>query len=145
VRVVFDTNIYISAFALPGGRAEAAYFSALHKRIELYTSVPILTETATVLHRKFGWEDEKTRELVQAISRVARVLRPTSRLHVVTDEPDNRILECAIQANAAYLVTGDQHLLTLGHYEDVKIIRLGDFLEVLASSETKGSDPTIFS
>ena len=135
MRVVFDTNIYISAFALPGSRAEVAYFSALHKRIDLYTSIPILTETATVLHRKFGWEDEKTRELVQAISRVARVLRTTTRLHVVADEPDNRILECAIQAHANFIVTGDRHLLTLQRYEGVEVIGLTAFLELLSRSE----------
>ena len=133
MRVVFDTNIYISAFAIPGSRAEEAYLSALRQRVELFTSIPILTETATVLQRKFGWAEEQTRELIQAISRVARVVRPTTRLHVVADEPDNRILECAIGAHADWLVTGDRHLLTFGHYEDVTIIRLAAFLEVLAN------------
>jgi predicted nucleic acid-binding protein len=75
VRVVFDTNIYISAFAIPGGQAEEAYLNALQGRFELFTSVPILTETTTVLQSKFDWAEEKTRELVQAISRVASVVQ----------------------------------------------------------------------
>jgi uncharacterized protein len=133
VRVVFDTNIYISAFVIPGSRAEEAYLSALHQTFELFTSIPILTETATVLQRKFGWEEEQTQELIQTISRIAHVVKPTKRLHVVADEPDNRILECAIQAKTNYLVTGDRHLLTLGHYEDVTIIRLAEFLETLTN------------
>lgn len=135
MRAVFDTNIYVSAFAIPGGRAEEAYLSALRGRFELFTSVPILTETATVLQHKFDWAEEKTRGLVQAISRVASVVRATSRLRVVEDEPDNRILECAIQAHANFIVTGDRHLLTLQRYEGVEVIGLTAFLELLSRSE----------
>jgi putative PIN family toxin of toxin-antitoxin system len=137
VRVVFDTNIYVSAFAIPGGRAEEAYVQALRGRFDLFTSVPILTETATVLQGKFDWAEEKTREMVQAINRIAHVVRTTSRLHVVEDEPDNRILECAIHAQADFIVTGDpdRHLLILGHYKGIRLIRLTDFLEFLAGRE----------
>jgi len=135
VRVVFDTNIYVSAFAIPGGRAEEAYLGAIRGRFDLFTSVPILTETATVLQDKFDWAEEKTRELVQAVSRVASVVRTTSRLRVVKDEPDNRIIECAIHAHADFIVTGDRHLLSLKHHEGVKVMRLADFLGLLADSE----------
>lgn len=135
MRVVFDTNIYVSAFAIPGGRAEEAYLGALRRRFELFTSVPILTETATVLQRKFDWAEEKTRGLVQAISHVASVVRATPRLHVVEHEPDNRILECAIQAHANFIVTGDTHLLTLKRYEGMEVIGLTAFLELLPRSE----------
>ena len=135
MRVVFDTNIYVSAFAIPGDRAEEAYLHALRGRFELLTSVPILTETATVLQSKFDGAEVKTRGMMQAISRVAHILRITSRLPVVADEPDNRILECAIQAHADFIVTGDRHLLTLKHFEGVKIIGLAVVLELLSSSE----------
>ena len=138
MRVVFDTNIYVSAFGIPGGRAEEAYLGALRGRFELFTSVPILTETATVLQSKFDWAEEKTRELVQAISRVAIVVRTTSRLRVVEDEPDNRILECAIHAHADFIVTGDRHLLTLKDYKGVQVIRLADLLELVAGIERTG-------
>lgn len=53
MRVGFDTNIYISAFAIPGGKAEEAYLQAGHGRFELFTSVAILTKTAGVLQTKF--------------------------------------------------------------------------------------------
>ena len=60
--VVFDTNIYISALAIPGGNAEDAYLKAVRGTFELYTSVAILTETARVLQTKFDWAEEKVRE-----------------------------------------------------------------------------------
>ena len=58
MRVVFDTNIFISAFVIPGGNAEEAYLHAIRATFELFTSVPILVETANKLKIKFEWSDE---------------------------------------------------------------------------------------
>jgi putative PIN family toxin of toxin-antitoxin system len=131
VRVVFDTNIYISAFAIPGGNAEEAYLKAIHGQFELFTSVAILTETARVLQTKFDWAEDKARHAVQDISQTATVLRPRPTLHLLKDEPDNRILECAIAAQAERIVSGDRHLLSLKRYVDIAIISLADFLATL--------------
>jgi predicted nucleic acid-binding protein len=76
VRVVFDTNIYVSALAIPGGNAEEASPQAVGRTFELFTSVPILTETAGVLQTKFDWAEDRVREAIQEISQVAAVLRP---------------------------------------------------------------------
>lgn len=131
MRVVFDTNIYISALAIPGGNAEDAYLEAVHGAFELYASVAILTETARVLQMKFDWAEDKVREAVQAVSQVATVLRPRPTLHILKDGPDNRILECAIAAQAEFVVSGDRHLLALKHYANITMIPLADFLTKL--------------
>jgi putative PIN family toxin of toxin-antitoxin system len=131
VRVVFDTNIYISAFAIPGGNAEDAYLKAIQGQFELFTSVAILTETARVLQTKFDWAEDRTRHAIQEISQTATVLRPRPTLHVLKDEPDNRILECAIAAQAEWIVSGDRHLLSLKRHTDIAIISLADFLAEL--------------
>ena len=131
MRVVFDTNIYISALAIPGGNAEDAYLEAVHGTFELYASVAILTETARVLQMKFDWAEDKVREAVQAVSQVATVLRPRPTLHILKDGPDNRILECAIAAQAEFVVSGDRHLLSLKHHAGITMISLADFLTKL--------------
>jgi putative PIN family toxin of toxin-antitoxin system len=131
VRVVFDTNIYVSAFAIPGGRAEEAYLQAVQGAFDLFTSFAILTETANVLRTKFDWSEERTRQLLRTISRTASILKPAHTLHLLADEADNRILECAIAAEADFIVTGDRHLLTLERHQDVSIITLADFLDRL--------------
>jgi len=68
VRVVFDTNIYISALAIPGGNAEEAYLEAVRGTFELFTSVAILTETARVLQTKFDWSEDKPSSSSQEIA-----------------------------------------------------------------------------
>jgi putative PIN family toxin of toxin-antitoxin system len=136
VRVVFDTNIFISAFVIPGGRAEEAFRRAVHNRFELVTSVAILTETANILQSKFDWSQEKIESLLEFIGRVADVLKTQPHLHVLQDDPDNRILECAVAAEADVVVTGDKHLLSLGEYQGITVQRLADFLAAIETKKT---------
>jgi len=129
MRVVFDTNIYISAFITSGGRGEAAYLKAVNGELELVTSVPILTELAGKLRGKFHWEDEQVKAAVRHVAAAATVVKPVERLSVLADEPDNRILECARESSAELIVTGDRHLLELGSYEETAIVSLAAFLD----------------
>lgn len=134
MRVVFDTNIFISAFAIPGGHAEEAYLHAVRGTVELFTSVAILTETANTLRTKFEWSDARVQQLLRSIAKTATVLKTQPHLDVLKDEPDNRILECAVLARADVIVSGDRHLLALKHYGDTAIVRLADFLDLLNRS-----------
>ncbi|MEW6377918.1 MAG: hypothetical protein AB1502_19270 [Thermodesulfobacteriota bacterium] len=54
MKAVFDTNIFISAFVIPGGKAEEAYLNALRGNFDLCSSIAIFTETAQKLREKFG-------------------------------------------------------------------------------------------
>jgi len=128
-KVVFDTNIYISAFITPGGRGEAAYQQAIEGYVQLYSSIPILTETARKLMGKFKWDREMVNSAVSHIAEVAIVIKPKKRLAVLADEPDNRILECAVEAGSGLIVTGDKHLLKLKNYKNVAIVTLAAFLD----------------
>ena len=136
MKVVFDTNIYISAFVIPGGNAEKAYLGAIQGDFELCTSIAILTELARVLEDKFGWEKQKIAQLITSVADVGFVLKTTPCLKVLSDDPDNRILECASKAKADLLVTGDNHLLKLKQYESFKIIKLSAFLTILQKTPT---------
>jgi putative PIN family toxin of toxin-antitoxin system len=131
LRVVFDTNIFISAFVIPGSRAEEAYLRGLRRNFILYSSVAILTETAQKLREKFGLEENKITHLLRAIANVAVIIKTHPHLHLLADEPDNRILECAMAGTVDVIVTGDKHLLSLKHFQSISIITLSNFLELL--------------
>lgn len=128
LKVVYDTNVYVSAFISPGGNGEQAYLLGVRGKVEVYTSVSILTELAKKLREKFFWEDDKITLALKHISRMAKVLKPKINIHILLDEPDNRVLECAVEARANLIVTGDGHLLSLKVYEGIGIVRLTDFL-----------------
>lgn len=129
MKVVFDTNIFISAFVIPGSNAETAYSHALRRDFTLYSSVAILTETAQKLREKFGWQQDKITSLLKAITKVAIVIKTKPHLHLLADEPDNRVLECAEAAGADFIVTGDKHLLFLKRFQNSNVVRLSDFLK----------------
>jgi putative PIN family toxin of toxin-antitoxin system len=135
LRVVFDTNIFISAFVIPGSKAEEAYLHSLIGDFILCSSVAILGETAQKLREKFGWEENRITRLLKAIARVGIVIKIRPHLHFLADEPDNRILECAVAAEADFIVTGDKHLLSLKHFRNISIVTLSHFLEFLKNKD----------
>ena len=130
MRVVFDTNVFISALVVSGSQAERALRLARQGRLDLCTSVSILTETARKLREKFDQSEEDIRDALKMISRTAQVLKPSLRVNVLKDVPDNRILECAIEGRADVIVTGDRHVLKLKKFHDIPIVRLADFLRM---------------
>jgi putative PIN family toxin of toxin-antitoxin system len=135
LRVVFDTNIFISAFVIPSSKAEEAYLHSLTGDFILCSSVAILSEKAQKLREKFGWEENKITHLLKATARVATIIKTRPHLHFLADEPDNRILECAVAAEADFIVTGDKHLLSLKHFRNISMVTLSHFLEFLKNKD----------
>jgi uncharacterized protein len=130
MRAVFDTNVFVSAFVVQGSKGEEALLLAQRRRVDLFTSVAILTETARTLRMKFDQDEGDIRHALRLIGRMSTVVQPRRRVTVLDDEPDNRILECAVEAGADVVVTGDRHLLKLRRFEGASIIRLADFLRM---------------
>jgi putative PIN family toxin of toxin-antitoxin system len=136
VKVVFDTNILISIFLAPGGQAERAFMLAKRKKVALFTSIPILTEFARKLREKFGVGEREITAALRLISRAGTIVKPRQDIHLLRDDPDNRILECALEAMADVIVTGDRHLLKLRSFQGIAIIRLRDFLRSFPPEST---------
>ena len=128
MKVVFDTNILVSALAFPGGRGEAALRRIIEEQDQLVISKPILDELLGVLARKFSRDAEELAHVAVFLSGLALSVRPRRKLKVVNDEPDNRILECALAGHAEAIVTGDHALLSLREYRGVRIISLREYL-----------------
>ena len=128
MRAVFDTNIYVSAFAIPGGRAEAALLKAVEGEVRLVISKPIIHELLDVLARKFGRDAEELARVAVFLAELAEVVQPRRKIEMLSDDTDNRILECAIAGRAEVIVTGDRAMLELGEYQGVRIMTLRGFL-----------------
>ena len=129
MRVVFDTNILVSALVFPGGQGEAALRRIIEEIDQLVLSRPILEELLDVLGRKFARDAEELAHVAVYLSDIATIVAPKQRIRAVKDEPDNRILECAVSGHAAVIVTGDKVLLALKHYEEIRLLTLRAYLE----------------
>ena len=128
MRVVFDTNIFVSAFVFPGSRADAAVRRVLDGEDELVISRAIIDELLTVLARKFARDADELGRVAVFLADLGVVVRPRGRVKILSDEADNRILECARTGRADVIVTGDGAMLALGHYQDIEIKSLRDYL-----------------
>jgi predicted nucleic acid-binding protein len=85
-------------------------------------------------YKKIRWPRERIQQAVRQIRRYAELVTPIQPLRVVTEDPsDNRILECAATAKSEYIVTGDDHPLTLQRYGDIRIVQVAEFLHILQS------------
>lgn len=127
MKAVLDTNIFISALVLPSGQAQKAVLAAVEGRFDLAISKPIIHEVIEVLARKFARDAEELARVAVFLSEF-EVVQPRRTLQVLSDEPDNRILECAITARAKVIVTGDRAMLALEEYKGIRILTLREFL-----------------
>lgn len=131
MRAVFDTNVFVSALTLPGGKGDAAVASVLAGKAVVLLSEPLLGEVLGVLGRKFAYDRDQLARVALFLSELAEHVTPRGRITVLADEPDNRILECAVAGHADSIVTGDRQLLRLGRYEGIEIVSLRVFLDRL--------------
>lgn len=129
MKVVFDTNIFISAFIIPGSQAEKAMLRIIEGMDVLLLSKGIIDELLSVLSIKFSRNKEEISRVAVILSEMAEWVDPSKKIKALSDEPDNRILECAVSGNADVIVTGDKEIIRLGEYEKIKIISLKEYLE----------------
>ena len=128
MKVVFDTNIFVSALVIPGSQAEKAVLRIIKGHDVLLLSKEILDELLSTLSSKFSRDREEISRVAVILSEMVEWVEPTEKINVLTDEPDNRILECAASGNAGAIVTGDKELLRLKRYGKTKIISLKVYL-----------------
>jgi putative PIN family toxin of toxin-antitoxin system len=129
MRVVFDTNIFVSAFAIPGSLAEKAILRIIEGLDTLILSKELLDELLFILSVKFSRDREEISRIALFLSEMSEWVAPAFHLHVLEDKADNRILECAIRGKADVIVTGDKAMLKLRDYKEVKIISLRAYLD----------------
>lgn len=130
MRVVFDSNVYISALVVPGSQAERALLRILDGSDILVISKPILDEVLATLARKFSRDPEALSQTAVILTEMAEVVNPEHTVSVFEDDPDNRVLECAEAGRADFIVTGDKTMLRLKLYRDTRLVSLREYLAV---------------
>jgi putative PIN family toxin of toxin-antitoxin system len=129
--VVLDSNIYISGIIF-GGNPRKIIDLVIEGKIKLCISSDILIEIKEVLERdKFGFSSDITQQIILEIESLSEFITPTKKHSAVKrDAGDNIIIDCAVEADADYIITGDDDLLSLKKYKRIKIINAGDFIKL---------------
>jgi len=130
VKVLIDTNIIVSAL-LFGGKPGEILKLVITKRIEAATSPPLLAELLDVLAKKFSFSKKTLKLTERKIKQSFTIVYPTKQINILKDNnPDNRVLEAALEGNCSYIITGDKELLELNTFKRIRIINAHQFLNI---------------
>jgi len=130
LRVVLDTNVHVAGLRNPRGPNGQIRAAARNGVFHLLASPPIISEVAREL-RRFHWEETRIQLAIRRIAQIGDVVSSSSKIHVLTDPDDNRILECAVDGRANLIVSNDHHLLDLKQWERIPIIAAPDFRRMM--------------
>jgi len=133
VRVVADTNVFLSALIF-GGPPEEIISLARQGLVELLVSADILLELSSVLKTKFEWQDARIADAVRSIGYCSILIKPETVIKKIRDDADNRVLECALDGDADFIITGDHHLLDLKSFQGIRILKARELLDIITES-----------
>jgi len=136
VKVVFDTNVVASASFWRGAPFDCLAGWA-QGWCEAVVSPSLLAEYhETIEELRLDYPRIKPVEWVAALTESAELVFPTDRATGATDDPDDEmILECALAAEADFIVSGDKkHLLPLLEFQGIKIVSPADFLRRISAT-----------
>jgi uncharacterized protein len=137
IRVVLDTNVLVSAHLTRNSNAEKILSLAASGIIEIYLSPLILRELeATLLSPKLMKIHKDTpkqvRNSIDLLEEFVIISPGTIEVDAVKADPDdNKIIACAVEARAQFIISGDHHLIDLGTYENIRIVNPDLFLKLI--------------
>jgi len=135
MRLVLDTNTLLSAFLFSGNEAKLLE-KIICGEVHAFISEDILEEFDRILDKpklKRMLESESTtKSSIESILFLEFLLMfPKERISACRDPADDMILECAVEAKADYIISGDEDLLILGEFRGIKIVRTKEILDIL--------------
>lgn len=106
-------------------------------RITVFISEEIVEEISRTLdyHRLrelYEGAGVSREELVETVLRIGKIVDVKTRLDLIREDPsDNKFLECAVESNADYIVTGDTRLIKVKNYKKTKTVSVKQFTKLL--------------
>lgn len=137
MRVVLDTNQYVSALLKAESNSARLMTLAAEGQITLIVSQDILEEIRRVLaypkiqklHRR---SKQKIEQFIRQTEKIAVITPGTLEVDAIQVDPsDNIFLACAVEGNADYIISGDHHLKDLGAYQGIEILDPAAFLKII--------------
>jgi hypothetical protein len=133
MKVVFDTNVLISATLWDKSVSQKLLFKLIQENIQIFSSVEILSEYQKVLERDFEYSPEQISYKLGVLVHFLKIIETNRTLEIIKEDPtDNRILECAIDSYSDYIITYDKHLLKIRTIGEIKIRTPEEMLGILS-------------
>ncbi|QGA81062.1 putative toxin-antitoxin system toxin component, PIN family [Candidatus Nanohalobium constans] len=129
-KVVLDTNVLISAIGWDA-KPEECLELALGEEIDAFATQSMIDEVSEVLeYDKFDFSEKEQQKFLEILVSEFLFISSEESIDKSQDPEDNKFLECAVSANADYIISGDSDLLELKEYENITIVKPQKFLEL---------------
>jgi len=131
-RIIVDTNVLISAL-ISEGKPRALIREITNGRLALVLSEEMLKEFQDVLRRpKFEIPEKEIDNFVKTSIITSEMINAKSNFRIVKEDPDDDVvLNTAYDSAVEYIVTGDEHLLKLKEFKNIKIVTVSEMLNAL--------------
>jgi putative PIN family toxin of toxin-antitoxin system len=132
MRIVIDSNIFISSFFW-GGKPRKIFERVVNGFDELYITDEIINEIQRVMNsNKFTVNSNDIKDYIYIIEKYSKkIVSRDNKKSISRDIDDDKILQCGIDGNVDYIITGDNDLLVLNEYNKIKIIKPKEYLEIV--------------
>lgn len=140
IRIVADTNILISSIFWRGNPYKIL-IECIKGEVKILISKEILQEVEKILLRekKFKFTKNDVLLYMKILLKNSELINPVEKLSVIKkDSADNRVLECALEGKANYIVSGDRHLLELKDFRGIQIVTAKEMVDILESKRKAG-------
>lgn len=138
LRVVLDTNLLVS-YLLTQGKTMTQIVNYWESGdIIVVVSPAILEELAEVVQRpRLKQHMTVDPQVIIDLILSDAILTPGDLAFpgASRDPKDDKFLACAVEGEAAYLVSGDEDLLSLKHFQGVSIMRPSDFVHLIEGAD----------
>lgn len=133
MRVVLDTNVFISGIFWSGNYCSQLIDKWKNKEIELVISLEIVEELVETLRNfKIPMPEETIEEWKNLILKNSVLIQPSSKLDVIKEDPkDNKFIETAVDGKADFIISQDKHLLNLKEYKGIKLLKPEEALKII--------------
>lgn len=137
MRVVLDTNLFVSAIIESRGKPAQILDAWRAHRFDLILRDDLVQEIREVLgfpriQKRHQWTQQDIETFLEILRGLAINTAGTLQLQVISEDPDdNMILACAVEGEADFIVSGDQHLLKLRAFRGIEIVAPAQFLAII--------------
>ena len=135
IRIVIDTNVVASAIFFGGRPAELLRMLIRHELSAVATEEIIDEYQATIHYLLNKYEGHPLQLSIVPIFSTMEIIPATTKIEVCRDPDDNKFVSCAIDGHCCYVVSGDKDLLSVGQYDNIKIITAAEFLKLSTEQE----------
>ena len=135
MKVVVDTNIFLSALIRPRGYTAQVLQACRDDVVQLVMPKPQLVELGRILHERkiqkyLRWDDETISRYLHELSTFAEIVPGTTPVEVTDDPTDDVLFAAALEARAKIIISGDaKHVLKVGSYRGIQTMNPKTFVE----------------